>query len=114
MGILINAKRVVGNILVNTGMRISNTIVPMTAKEGIDKITKLSGAIEKTIPLSTEQLKWFQTLCETVDWSKHRVARVVVRMDDFTVIMTITQNHLMFDGSALLATINGTQGTAKD
>lgn len=87
--------------------------MPMTAREGIDKILSTGSAIAKTIPLSTEQKQWLEMLCGTVDWKKQSVAHVAIRMEDYTVIMTITQNHLTFDGSALLATINGMQDTDK-
>lgn len=97
-----------------TDKRISNTIVPMTAKEGLDKILSTDGAIERTIPLSTEQTLWLETLCETVGSKSQTLVRTVVTLQDYTVIMTIIPDHLTFDGSALLATTNGTPNTEKD
>lgn len=111
---LTSAKNVIAKMFARIGWKTSTTTVLMTAKEGVDRIVNTPGAIEKTIPLSMEQAQWLETLCETVDWSKQSVANAVVRLDDYTVTMTITQNHLMFDGSALLATMNGMQRTEKD
>ena len=85
----------------------------MTAKEGIGSLLSTEGAIEKTIPLSTEQLRLLTTLCETVGSKSQKSVRGVVLLEGYTLTMTITPDHLMFDGSALLATMNGTQSTGR-
>ena len=113
MGALTNAKRAVARMLGKTEKPRSTTTVPMTAKEGIGRILSTEGAIEKTIPLSTEQLRSLTTLCETVASGSQSSVRGVVMLKDYTLTMTITPDHLMFDGSALLVTTNGTQNTGR-
>jgi hypothetical protein len=109
-----NAKSATKKMFKKTEKDGSNTIVPMTAKEGIDKIANMEGAITATIPLSMVQGQWLETLCATADFSNQNTAKAVVRLENYTVIMTIIPNHLMFDGSAFLATMNGMENTEED
>ena len=95
---------------------VGSKLVNDIHKRGLERHLVQERTESKTasIPLSAEQESSLAMLCEMAALQGQSVAKVAVNQDGCMAITTITRSHWLSDGSAHLATPDGTKKTEQD